>query len=41
MKWDLPDPKKPETQTPIFPATSGSPVLSIASQYLEKKRRKC
>ena len=32
MKCDLPEPKKPETQTPIFPATSGSFGWSTASQ---------
>ena len=31
MKCDLPEPKKPETQTPIFPAMSGSFGFLIAS----------
>ena len=31
MKCDLPEPKKPETQTPILPERSGSFGLSMAS----------
>ena len=31
MKCDLPEPKKPETQMPILPATSGSFGFLIAS----------
>lgn len=40
MKCDLPEPKKPDTQTPMREVSTVSLGLSNAARYESKKRRK-